>query len=65
MKVENFAPKIKGRVYEGYPEAPIFRGENARNLEENIKDYLEEIMKEINKPIKDCPTCKGDGILIN
>lgn len=63
--IYKIAPKIKGRVYEGYPEAPIFRGENAKNLEENIKDYLEEIMKEINKPIKDCPTCKGEGILIN
>lgn len=63
--IYKIAPRLQGKVYDGYQEAPIFRGENAKNLEENIKDYLEEIIKEINKPIKDCPNCKGEGIIVD
>lgn len=63
MPIYKIAPRLKGTVYNGYPEAPIFRGENTKNLDENIKEYLDEIMKEINKPLKDCPHCKGQGVI--
>jgi len=57
------APRIDGKVYDKYPEAPIFRGENARNLKANIVEYLTKLMEEINRPLVDCPHCKGEGVI--
>ena len=57
------APLREGKVYGGYPKTEPFRGENARNLKENIETFLSSLMKEINKPLKDCPTCKGCGVI--
>jgi len=62
-EIYKIAPKLNGKVYSEYPETPIFRGENARNLKSNINEYLSSLMKEINKPLKDCPTCKGCGVI--
>lgn len=62
-EIYKIAPRIDGEVYQGYPEAPSFRGENAKNLEDNIKEYLEEIITEINKPMRDCHICKGEGVI--
>lgn len=62
-EIYKIAPRLQGKVYDRYPEAPIFRGENARNLKQNINDYLTDLMKEINRPLKDCPNCKGEGVV--
>jgi hypothetical protein len=63
IEIYKIAPRLNGRVYDGYPEAPMFRGENARNLKDNIDTYLEELMEEINRPARDCPNCNGEGVL--
>jgi hypothetical protein len=59
------------RVYEiapdGYhnaPPPPVFEGGNYRELEKNIKVYLDTLMAEINEPLVGCPHCKGTGVLI-
>lgn len=62
-EIYKIAPRIDGKVYDKYPEAPIFRGENARNLKANIDEYLTNLMEEINRPLVDCPHCKGEGVI--
>lgn len=43
--------------------APKFEGENYEDLEANIKNYLNELIEKINEPLKDCPHCKGRGVI--
>ena len=58
------APRIRGKVYDGYPECPIFQGENLQDLEDGIAQYLADLMADINEPVRDCPHCKGAGVII-
>lgn len=62
-EIYKIAPRLNGKVYDKYPEAPMFRGENARNLKANIDEYLADLMEEINRPLHDCPHCKGMGVV--
>lgn len=55
--------EVAPKPYQSYPVAKPFRGENAKNLKLNIDTFLEALMEEINRPVRDCPTCKGCGIL--
>lgn len=43
--------------------APKFEGANYEDLEANIKNYLNELIEKINEPLKDCPHCKGRGVV--
>jgi hypothetical protein len=65
VKVYEIAPLRGGEVYKGYPMCPEFEGANYRELEQNIKSYCDEIIAEINKPLVDCPCCKGAGVVID
>lgn len=42
-----------------------FYGKNYKDLEKNIKSYLENIIKEINKPYIECSSCNGMGVVTN
>lgn len=42
--------------------SPII-GENYKDLEIKVKNYLEEIMKNINKKYCECPQCQGWGVV--
>lgn len=42
--------------------APKFEGANYEELEQNVQDYLEELIAKINKPLKDCACCGGSGV---
>lgn len=44
--------------------APQLSGENYLDLENNIKEYLEELISKINEPVQDCPHCKGSGVIV-
>lgn len=63
LTVYETAPRIKGTVYGKYTPTVGFNGANAEELQKNIEAYLEAIMTEINRPLKDCPTCKGQGVI--
>lgn len=63
VKVFETAPEIRGIVYSGYTKTPEFVGENAETLKSNIDLYLKTLMEEINKPLLDCPHCKGLGVI--
>jgi hypothetical protein len=43
--------------------APAIAGANAVDLENKVNDYLEKLMKEINKQYNECPHCKGWGVM--
>ena len=61
-----YVPEIIFPSYNGYEKyvTPEFRGENYEDLMFNIKQYCKEIVELINEPVKDCPHCKGRGVLI-
>lgn len=51
----------------GYSSYPIIEGWSANNLQElydNMKQYLEDLMQEINKPVVECQHCNGLGHLL-
>jgi len=49
--------------YKGYTVIKGFEGENLEDLKNNIDKYLNSLIKEINKPLVDCPNCKGSGVI--
>lgn len=48
--------------YKGYTVLKGFEGTSHKNLAENIENYLTKLINEINKPLVDCPHCKGLGV---
>jgi len=51
----------------GYSSYPIIDGWSANSLQElydNMKQYLEDLMQEINKPVVECQHCNGLGHLL-
>lgn len=51
--------------YKGYTSIEPFSGNNEEELGDNIKEYLDELMENINKPLKECQHCKGRGVIID
>lgn len=49
----------------GTVEAPIFKAENLTELQNQLDQYLEDLMKRINEPLRDCPECKGMGVCLD
>lgn len=49
----------------GTVEAPIFKAENLTELQNQLDQYLEDLMKRINEPLRDCPECKGVGVCLD
>lgn len=42
---------------------PAIYGANTVDLENKVNEYLEKLMQEINKQYKECPHCKGWGVM--
>lgn len=51
--------------YQNYTPIKGFRGTDHTDLKEKIDFYLESLMEFINKPVKDCPKCKGCGVIVD
>ena len=51
------------KPYQKYPVVSGFRGETQDDLRENIETYLVDLIAFINKPVTDCPHCKGLGVI--
>lgn len=58
VEVFEMAPKS----YQNYTVIPIIRGDNYKDLEKKINDYIDNIVEEINHPLKECSCCKGTGV---
>lgn len=50
--------------YSEYPKQKEINGKNQKDLEEKIEEYLENLMKEINKPFVECSHCSGMGVIL-
>lgn len=61
VEIFNTAPK----PYQSYNVMKEFEGKTYEDLEVNIKNYLEELMKVINEPLVECKCCKGKGVEVN
>lgn len=51
--------------YKGYTPIDGFEGKTEADLKSQIDKYLVELMAFINEPVKECPNCKGKGVLLN
>lgn len=57
------APKRDGQVYKGYTMTEPFVGKNLEDLKTKIYTFLNDLITEINRPLVDCPNCKGQGVI--
>lgn len=62
-KKEILCYEIAPKVYQQYSVIEPFKGKDLDDLKKNIDNYLEELIKDINKPLKECPTCNGYGFV--
>lgn len=51
------------KPYDKHTVVTPFRGNNLQDLKDNIDNYLSSLMKDINKPLIDCPHCQGLGVI--
>lgn len=61
---EIFEMTHKGRNYQGYTPIEGFSGKNLKDLEEQIKAYLDELIEVINTPVAECQHCSGTGAVL-
>lgn len=61
--VEVFEMTYSPENYKGYTPIKGFEGTSHEDLLKNIQDYLSKVIEEINKPLVDCPHCKGLGVV--
>ncbi len=52
-----------GGGYKGYPLIEPFSGKNKEDLINNINTFLDNLMEQINRPLKECPKCSGYGVV--
>lgn len=53
-----------GNKYGGSVVSAII-GENHEDLKGKIDKYLKDLITHINEPVKDCPHCEGDGVILD
>jgi len=64
-KVKVFEMTWSPKCYQGYKAIEGFKGKNQKDLKFNINKYLINLITDINKPLKECPKCKGLGVVIS
>lgn len=57
-EVFNIAPK----AYSDYNVAPQWEADSLKDMAEQVKVYLDNLMEVINSPLKECACCGGTGI---
>ena len=50
--------------YSGYTPIQGFEGKSQKDLKLKIDTYCEDLIKFINKPLRDCKYCKGLGVIV-
>lgn len=51
------------RKYKGYTPIPKMCANSEKELQEKMQKWLDYVISEINKPLVECPHCKGLGII--
>jgi hypothetical protein len=59
-EVFNLAPK----AYQHYNVAEQWDADNLKDMAEQVRVYLEDLMENINKPLEECGCCGGTGVII-
>ena len=49
--------------YKGYQVLDDIKGESLQDLYDNVKTYLDVLMEKVNKPVKRCECCNGEGYI--
>ena len=62
--IKCFEMTYSPKNYNGYTPIPAMIGENIDDLKGKVDRYCKEIIDEINKPLIDCPHCKGNGVIL-
>ncbi len=60
---ETARPYSGSAPYSGHTLCEPFIGTSYEDLQANIKSFLDELMAKLNEPVKDCPHCKGRGVI--
>lgn len=63
-EVEVFEMTHSKENYRGYTPIAPFKGDNLKELVENIQTYLEDLISYINTPFHECENCKGLGKIV-
>lgn len=63
-EIEVFEMTHDQKGYKGYTVIAPFRGNTLAELAENIKNYLDDLITEINRPIAECSHCAGTGHIL-
>lgn len=62
-KIKSFEMTWDPKCYKDYTPIEPFTGKNEEELLHNIQIYLDNLMAELNRPLKDCPHCQGYGVI--
>ena len=54
-----------GRGYKGYTIIPALKANNLKQLSEYLKQYLDDLIVNLNTPVLECQHCKGTGHIVN
>lgn len=57
--------EVAPKPYQKYPVVRCFTGTDLADLQHNVKVFLDDLMTMINEPFKDCPHCKGMGVVLS
>lgn len=49
--------------YHDYPKQEDWFANSCEEMQEKIDNFLTELINKINTPVKQCPTCKGYGVI--
>ena len=53
-----------GRGYKGYTIIPALKANNLKQLSEYLKQYLDDLITNLNTPVVECEHCNGTGHII-
>ena len=57
--------EISTQGHKDREKLPPFRGYNLQDLHDNVKHFLDELMANINAPLKECGGCDGTGHILD
>ena len=52
------------KAYQSYPILSHWHASNLKEMAEQLKQYLETLMEEINAPVQECEHCGGCGVIV-
>ena len=63
--VDIFEMTPASRKYQGYTPIQGWSADNLEDMKEQVKTYLDTLMKEINTEYVECECCNGVGVIVN